>query len=170
MNDSEINAKLDDIKRLTPLILASILDIAHRTEELARLHATLKGNNQPEALVSSVVGMVAVAMSGETYLLAKRLEIKTAMEALAQQTSSFWTNVDAISGNSHLGKVAPRESGTPNPNIDFNSLLKSSMPPADSPFPALTGGGGRPRIVTRPPDKTPEKPETKPTGGTNNVA
>ena len=43
MNDAEINAKLDDIKRLTPLILASILDIAHRTEQLSRLHATLKG-------------------------------------------------------------------------------------------------------------------------------
>ena len=43
MNDTEINEKLDDIKRLTPLILATILDIAHRSEELARLHATLKG-------------------------------------------------------------------------------------------------------------------------------
>ena len=164
MNDTEINEKLDDIKRLTPLILATILDIAHRTEELARLHATLKGNNTADALVSSVVGMVAVEMSGETYLLAKRVEIKTAMEALAQQTSSFWNDVEAISGSAHLGKVSPRESAMP--AIDFSSLLQQMNPPAvatvpgsmaiSSSFAASGGRGERPRVVSRPPEKPPE--------------
>lgn len=183
MNDSEISTKLDGIKKVTPLILATILDIAHRTEELARLHATLKGNNTSDALVSSVVGMVAVEMSGETYLLAKRVEIKSAMETLAKQTSAFWNDVEAISGNAHLGKVSPRDA--PMPAIDFGSLLQQMNPPAAATVPGsmaisgvgsggVGGGGGagagagtggfpradRPRVVTRP-------PEAKPAGDSN---
>ena len=103
--------------------------------------------------MSSVVGMVAVAMSGETYLLAKRVEIKTAMEALAKQTSAFWNDVEAISGNAHLGKVSPRESAMP--AIDFSSLLQQ-MNPAQPTFAQPSSSRDRPRVVARPPEKPPE--------------
>ena len=92
-------------------------------------------------------------MSGETYLLAKRVEIKTAMEALAKQTSSFWNNVEAISGSAHLGKVSPRESAMP--AIDFSSLLQQ-MNPTQPAFVQPSSSRDRPRVVPRPPEKPPE--------------
>ena len=97
--------------------------------------------------------MVSVELSGEAYLLAKRLEVKRAMETLAKQTSAFWNDVEAISGNSHLGKVSPRE--PPMPNIDFSSLLQQ-MNPAEPTFVQPSSSRERPRVVPRPPEKPPE--------------